>query len=163
MKQLQVYAPEQVVYVDEAGADDTEDYAYGWCHHSERFEAQKLGHRSCRISMIAGWCNRQVLAPMTFKGYCDSVLVETWVQEVLTPELQAGQVVLMDNASFHQSATIRSSIEAAGCKLIFLPAYSPDLNKIEKFWARLKHYLRKTLHEFTDFWDAVDNAFRALS
>ncbi len=50
-------------------------------------------------------------------------------------------------------------------KLIFLPADSPDLNKIEKFWPRLKHkhYLRKTLHQFDSLQDAIDHAFRALS
>jgi putative transposase len=44
-----------------------------------------------------------------------------------------------------------------------LPSYSPDLNKIEKFWARLKYYLRLTLGQFEHLWDAVDNAVRALS
>lgn len=151
------------MYVDEAGVDDTEDYAYGWCEKSKRFEALKLGHRTERISMIAAWCNHEVIAPMTFKGYCDSSLVETWVQEFLVPQLKPGQAVVMDNASFHKSSRIRELIEQAGCTLLFLPSYSPDLNKIEKFWARLKHYLRKTLHQFQNLWDAVDNAFQTLS
>jgi transposase len=160
---LQAYGAEQLVYVDEAGVDDTEDYAYGWCAQSERFEALKLGHRTERISMIAAWCNRQVVAPLTFKGYCDTALVETWVEQYLVGQLKPGQVVVMDNASFHKSTLIRELIEQAGCSLLFLPPYSPDLNKIEKFWARLKHYLRKTLNQFENLWDAVDNAFRRLS
>ncbi|NEQ88202.1 MAG: IS630 family transposase, partial [Moorea sp. SIO2I5] len=45
-----------------------------------------------------------------------------------------------------------------GCELLFLPAYSPDLNKIEKFWSRLKHHLRKTIEEFDCLQDALDNA-----
>jgi transposase len=160
---LQLYLPGAVVYVDEAGVDDTEDYPYGWNERGQRFDALKLGHRTRRISMIAGWCKGQVLAPMTFEGTCNTALVEAWVQQFLTPELKPGQVVVIDNASFHKSLTLRQLIEQAGCKLLFLPPYSPDLNKIEKFWARLKNYLRKTLHEFSDFWDAVDNAFQALS
>ena len=163
MKQLQAYLPEQLIYVDEAGVDDTEDYAYGWCEQSQRFYALKLGHRTRRISMIAGWCQRRILAPLTFEGYCNTALVEAWVEQVFVPELKPGQVVVLDNASFHKSAITRELIEQAGCKLLFLPSYSPDLNKIEKFWARLKHYLRKTIHQFEDFWDAVDNAFKALS
>jgi hypothetical protein len=59
---LQNYAAADVVYMDEAGADNTEDYAYGWCHHTERFKADKLGHRTSRICMIAAWCNRQLIA-----------------------------------------------------------------------------------------------------
>ncbi len=151
------------MYVDQAGVDDTLDYEYGWCAESERFYALKLGHRTQRISMIAGWCNRDIVAPLTFEGYCNTTLMTAWVQQVLVPELKPGQVVVMDNASFHKSATIQELIEQAGCKLLFLPPYSPDLNKIEKFWARLKHYLRKTLHHFETLWEAVDNAFRKLS
>ncbi len=163
LEQLQGYLPGQLVYVDEAGMDDTEDYAYGWCEQSSRFEALKLGHRTERISMIAGWCEHHVMAPMTFKGYCDSALVETWVQQVLVKELTPGQVVVIDNASFHKSKTIRELIAQAGCSVLFLPPYSPDLNKIEKFWARLKQYIRKTLKQFPTLWDAVDNAFLKLS
>jgi len=118
-----------VVYVDESGVDNTLDYPYGWCHQSQRFEADKLGHRTCRISMIAAWCNGHLLAPMTFKGYCDPALVETWVEQLLVPKLQAGQVVIMDNASFHKSTAIDEMIEAAGCKLLFLPPYSSDLQQ----------------------------------
>lgn len=89
--------------------------------------------------------------------------VETWVQQVLVKALKPGQVVVIDNASFHKSMTIRELIEQAGCSVLFLPPYSPDLNKIEKFWARLKQYIRKTLKQFPTLWDAVDNAFKQLS
>jgi len=153
----------QVVYLDEAGVDDTEDYPYGYSHISERFPGLKLGHRTCRIRMVAGWCNRSVMAPMTFEGYCDTSLFEAWVEQQLVPELKPGQVVVMDNASFHKSQRTQDLIEQAGCTLLFLPPYSPDLNKIEKFWARLKTYLRKTLDTFDGLWDAVDHAFRQLS
>lgn len=149
--------------MDEAGSNNNEDYAYGWCVASERFHALKLGHRTERINMIAGWCNREVLAPMTFKGSCNTDLVEAWVEQWLVPQLQVGQVVVIDNASFHKSAAIRESIEQTGCTLLFLPPYSPDLNKIEKFWAKLKHHLRKTLNQFENFWDAVDNSFKSVS
>ena len=121
-----------MVYIDEAGVDDTEDYPYGWNARGERFEALKLGHRTQRISMIAGWCQGEVLAPMTFEGMCNTALVEAWVERFLRLELKPGQVVVMDNASFHKSRTIRELIEQAGCHLVFLPPYSPDLNKIEQ-------------------------------
>jgi transposase len=160
---IQEYKPEEIVYVDEAGVDNTESYAYGWCHHTQRFKADKLGHRTSRICMIAGWCDRQIVAPMTFEGYCDTSLVELWVEQMLVPALRPQQVVVIDNASFHKSAAIQEMIEGADCKLLFLPSYSPDLNKIEKFWARLKNQLRKTMHQFEDFWDAVDHAFTLLS
>lgn len=113
--------------------------------------------------MVAGWCERQIIAPMTFKGYCNTVLMEGWVEQMLVPALKPGQVVVMDNASFHKSERLRELIEQAGCELLFLPPYSPDFNKIEKFWARLKQYLGQTLTQFECLQDAVDNAFRKLS
>ncbi len=143
--------------------DDTEDYPYGWCHKTQRYYALKLGHKTERISMVAASSCRQIVAPMTFVGYCNTNLIEKWVEFLLVPELLPGQIVIMDQASFHLSARIKQLIEMAGCELLFLPPYSPDLNKIEKFWARLKHHLRKTLHQFDCLQDAIDNAFRVLS
>jgi len=113
--------------------------------------------------MTAGWCNRTVVALMTFKGYCDTLWFEAWVEGQLVPQLKPRQVVVMDNASFHKSQRTQELIEQAGCTLLFLPPYSPDLNKIEKFWARLKNHLSKNLTEFDPLWDAVDHVFRQLS
>ena len=109
-----------MVYLDEAGVDDTEDYPYGYGHRSERFQALKLGHRTERVSMVAAWCNRQVLAPMTFKGHCNTALFEAWVEQFLVPELQPEQVVVLDNASFHKSQQTQKLIEKAGCQVLFL-------------------------------------------
>lgn len=113
--------------------------------------------------MVSGWCDREIVAPMTFKGYCNTQLIEAWVEQILVPELKPGQVVVMDNASFHKSSRIQTLIEQAKCRLLFLPPYSPDFNKIEKFWARLKAYLGKSMQAFDNLWDAVDDAFRQLS
>ena len=113
--------------------------------------------------MVAGWCDRAILAPFTLKGYCNTALIEGWVEHCLVKELSLGQVVVLDNPRFHKSDRIRELIEQAGCQGLFLPPYSPDLNKIEKFWARIKPYMRQTLHQFDNLWDALDNAFRALS
>ena len=163
LRELARFAPAQVVYLDEAGVDDTEDSAYGYCPRSERLHALKLGHRTARISMVAAWCDHQVLAPMTFQGHCNTMLFDAWVEQFLVPTLKPVQVVVLDNASFHHSQRTRELIAQAGCQVLFLAPYSPGLNKIEKFWARLKHHLRKTLKQFTNLWDVVDDAFRKLS
>lgn len=160
---LSQYSPERLVYLDEAGVDDREDYPYGWCARSQRYYDLKLGHKTERISMVAASSRGQIIAPMTFAGYCNTQLIEKWIEYLLVPELLPGQIVIMDRASFHLSTRIKQLIEMAGCELLFLPSYSPDFNKIEKFWARLKHYLRKTLHQFDSLQDALNNAFRVLS
>jgi transposase len=80
---------------------------------------------------------------MYFEGYCNTQVVETWLQEVLLPILQPGQVVIWDNARFHQSPELRALIESANCRLIYLPVYSPDLNPIEQWWSVLKVRIRR--------------------
>ena len=75
---------------------------------------------------------------MVFNGSCNTELFEAWIEQFLIKELKPGQVVIMDNTSFHKSKKTKSLIESVGCKLVFLPPYSPDLNPIEKFWANMK-------------------------
>jgi transposase len=69
----------------------------------------------------------------------------------------------MDNAAFHKHQRTRESIEAAGCFLLYLSPYSPDLNPIEKFWANLKRKLADVLHLFSSLEDALARAFACLS
>ena len=75
---------------------------------------------------------------MTYKGTCNAQLFEKWIEKILLPELKKGQIIIMDNATFHKSERTKILIESAGCQLLFLPPYSPDFNPIEMFWARFK-------------------------
>ena len=79
-----------------------------------------------------------MFAGHSFTGTCNSDVVEAWFAQGLVPLLQAGQTVILDNAAFHRKAQLSALVEAAGCFLLFLPPYSPDLNKIEPQWQRLK-------------------------
>ena len=74
-------------------------------------------------------------------------------------ELQPGEVVVMDNAAFHKSQKTKELIESVGCKIIFLPPYSPDLNPIEKFWANMKRWIKDKISQFDKLFDAIDNFF----
>ena len=65
----------------------------------------------------------------------------------------------MANASFHNSQKTKELIESAGCKLIFLPPYLPDLNPIEKFWANMKHWIKDKISEFTDLYKTIIQFF----
>ena len=82
---------------------------------------------------------------MVFNGSCNTQLFEAWVEKFLIKELKPGQFVVMDNASFHKSAKTKELIESVGCRVIFLPPYSPDLNPIEKFWANMKRWIKNKL------------------
>ncbi len=109
--------------------------------------------------MIAAYCQKQVFAVMTFTGYCDSTLVETWFEQVLLPELKPNQVVILDNASFHRKAKLSELLERVGCKLLALPPYSPDLNKIEHLWHQIKSFVSHHYDPNLDFHDIVNRAF----
>jgi transposase len=89
-------------------------------------------------------------------------LFDAWVEQVLCPELQAGQVVILDKAIVHKSEKTKSLVEAAQGDLIFLPPYSPDLNPIEIFWANLKNKVRENLTTVSSLSDAIDAAFKTL-
>jgi transposase len=68
----------------------------------------------------------------TVEGACNRTVFEIWLETCLLPKLEPGQVVVMDNATFHKGGRIQELIQSAGCGLLYLPPYSPDLNKIEK-------------------------------
>jgi transposase len=150
------------VYIDEAGVDNTLNYVYGWSLKGTRCLAEKLGHFTERVSMIAAWCQGKVFAPMTFTGYCDSRVVETWFEQVLIPTLVPGQVVILDNASFHRKASLQKLLEPLGCRLLALPPYSPDLNFIEPLWNRIKALIKHHPDANRAFRDKVDDAFCSL-
>jgi len=78
------------VYLDEAGVEDTVSYAYGWSPRGTRCLGERLGHRTSRVSMAAAWCCGEVLAPLTFEGYCHSELVVAWFEPQVCPALREG-------------------------------------------------------------------------
>ena len=97
-----------------------------------------------------------MIAPMVLDGPINGDWFEAYVTQVLVPELQPGDVVIMDNLSSHKRTSVRERIEAAGATLRFLPPYSPDFNPIEKAFSRLKAMLRKAGERtVTGLWDLI--------
>jgi transposase len=77
------------------------------------------------------------------EGSADAAVFERYVEQTLAPSLQAGQIVILDNLNTHTGAKVRSTIEAQGCQLLFLPSYSPDFSPIEETFSKLKAFLRR--------------------
>ena len=131
--------------------DERDDYEYGWAPAGERVYGLKSGRRQGRVNMMAGYRNGQLIAPFTVEGACIELrsakgvrmVFETWLETCLIPVLQPGEWVILDNATFHHGGRIAELIEAKGAQVIYLPPYSPDLNRIEKCWAWLKSRIRK--------------------
>lgn len=84
------------------------------------------------------------IACMTIEGTTDTEVFRAYVRQVLCPTLRFGDVVIMDNLSPHKSELTLSLLAQAGARVLFLPAYSPDLNPIEKMWSKIKACLRTT-------------------
>jgi transposase len=84
-----------------------------------------------------------LLASMTIEGAANTEALLTYLDAVLCPALRPGQVVLMDNLRVHKAEAVRQRIETCGCRLVFLPRYSPDFNPIEGAFSKLKTFLRR--------------------
>ena len=118
------------------------------------------GRKYKRCGIVAAKMADKILAPFQYSGTMDSRLFEFWFVNQLLPSLDKGTVIVMDNASFHSKKRLFSAAQNAGCRLVFLPPYSPELNPIENFWAWLKQFLRKTLPSYSSFDDALYTAFQ---
>lgn len=151
--------PTSLVYLDESGVEETLQRPYARAPRGTKITGEVSGAHTHRISLIAALHESRLLAPMRFEGYCDTLVFNAWVEQVLLPELRPGQTVLLDNASFHKSPITKTLIESKGCTLKYLPPYSPDLNPIESQWAILKARLRKHHRAHPSLGTAIDTIF----
>jgi transposase len=103
-------------------------------------------------------------APLVIDGAMNGDLFEAYVGQVLVPALVPGDIVVLDNLSCHKRARVRELVEGAGCTVLFLPPYSPDLNPIELAFAKLKALLRKAGKRAVDkLWDFLGQVVDAFS
>jgi transposase len=115
-------------------------------------------------TFIAGLREDALIAPGVFDGAISGELFLAYVEQVLVPTLRDGDTVIMDNLSSHKVAGVREAIEGAGAQLLYLPAYSPDLNPIEQVFAKLKAVLRaKALRTVDALWAALGTISDAIT
>jgi transposase len=155
--------PAELVYIDECGLQESLHREYGRSLIGERIPTDISGKRDIRTSIIAGLNQGNPIAPMMFEGYCNTDVVKTWVKGMLLAELKPGQTVIWDNASFHISSDFKALIESVGCKLLYLPTYSPDLNPIEKWWAKLKAWIRRIRQHGMTLQQSLTSALQKMS
>lgn len=158
LEEIKDIDPALIVYSDETGLDDNEIPNTGWAPQGERCHAVKKAVRKTRYNITAALNLNSLFAPFLFEGYSSASTYETYVEKVLVPALKPGMVIIIDNASFHKSKKVVELIEAAGCRIIFLPPYSPDFNPIEHWWAAVKNSIRKAAEEAKDFYEAAIKA-----
>ena len=107
-------------------------------------------------TFIAALRSDRIEAPWLLDGPMNGEAFLHYIQEVLGPTLQPGDIVVTDNLSSHKVAGVREAVAAHGAQIIFLPPYSPDLNPIENAFAKLKAMLRKAGERTVDgLWAAI--------
>lgn len=104
-------------------------------------EATPGGHWKI-MTILGAMSLRGMIATMTIEAATDTEIFLAYVEQVLCPALRPGDVVVMDNLSSHKVNGVNRLIAAVGAEVLYLPPYSPDLNPIEKAWAKLKQALR---------------------
>lgn len=97
-----------------------------------------------------------------YEGTMNADLFNIYLEECLLPVLKPGQIIIMDNASFHKSIETQFLIKDAGCYLLFLPSYSPEFNPIEHTWASLKRYIKQFRHKFDSVIETIEYIFHNI-
>ena len=141
-EQLKDVPLDRVVVLDESFATTAFTRLRGRCPRNERLTARVPGGHWKRLTILAAITVAGVLCGSTTESSTDSEVFRTFVSQVLAPSLLPGMVIVMDNLSSHKVSGIRESIEAAGCRLVYLPPYSPDLSPIEPIWSKVKGLLK---------------------
>ena len=116
---------------------------YGRCPRGQRLLASVPWGHWKTTTFVAALSVDGVTAPCVLDGPMNGDSFRAYVEQCLVPTLRPGQIVMMDNLASHKVTGVKQAIEAAGCTLRYLPSYSPDLNPIEQFFAKLKALLRK--------------------
>jgi transposase len=122
----------------------------GWGPSGQRLEASApFGHWKT-MTFIAALRHDRISAPWVIDGPINGELFTLYIEQVLAPTLAKGELVILDNLGSHKGKSARNAIRAKGAHLMFLPAYSPDLNPIEQVFAKLKHLIRKAAARTVD-------------
>ena len=130
-------------FLDEAGSNLALTRFYGRAAKGARVVESLPQNYGENITMLASLSLSGITAPMTINGAVDGEVFTVYVEQVLCPTLQPGNVVIMDNLPAHKVKGVKEAIARKGAELIYLPPYSPDLNPIEKCWSKIKTFLRK--------------------
>ena len=146
-------------YIDECGIDTYIYREYAYAPRGKMVTGNISGKKFKRVNIVAAKCGSNIVAPMIYDGTTDSILFEHWFEHALLKAIPQGSYCILDNAAFHRKGKLQALAEKAGCAVIFLPPYSPDLNLIEQYWSWLKKQLRKILPECEEFMEALCGCF----
>jgi transposase len=134
--------PTQLVFVDECGTHTSTTRRRARAPRGTRARGRVPRNRGAVTTLLAGLSLTGMTPAMTVEGGTDTAVFATYLEHFLVPALIPGQIVVVDNVGAHKPDRIRAVVEAAGCRLVFLPAYSPDFSPVEEAFSKLKTLIR---------------------
>ena len=156
--------PDKLVFIDETGASTKMARLYGRSKRGQRCRAAVPHGHWLTTTFTAALRRTALTAPMTLDGPMNAAAFRAYVEQVLAPTLDPGDIVVMDNLPAHKGAAVRTMIEARGASLLLLPPYSPDFNPIENAYAKFKSNLRKAAARTVETLEsAIADASRAFT
>jgi transposase len=135
--------PADLLFLDETSTPITLTPLRARAPRGERAVGRVPRGKRPHITWLATFTTAGIGESVVLPGAVDRRIFEQFVEEVLVPSLRVGQIVVWDNLKVHESVKARTLIEAAGCRVVFLPTYSPDFNPIEQAFAKIKQRLRR--------------------
>lgn len=140
---LATIAPERLVFLDECGVSLALYWLYGWAKKSERCVEKVPCQRGVNRSLLGALSLSGINAFVSQLGGFKRDDFEKFLAEKLLPTLAEGSVIVLDNARIHHGGDIAELVATAGCSLLYLPPYSPDMNPIELAWGWIKGRIRR--------------------
>lgn len=140
---LKTLKAKQVVVIDESSAHLHMAPRYARAPQGQRAYVRQPRNYGQNISLLASLRLSGMGPALVVPGSVNRQVMEVYINEVLLPTLQQGDLVILDNLPAHHASNISTNLQAKGCHVLFLPAYSPDLSPIEAAFAKLKQHLRK--------------------
>jgi len=142
--------PARLVFIDETWAKTNMTRLRGWAPRGQKLVDKVPQRRWRTLTFLAALRCDRIAAPCVIDGPIDGESFLAYVEQILVPTIEPGDIIILDNLGSHKGKAVRRAIRAAGAKLFFLPKYSPDLNPIEQVFAKLKTLLRKAAKRTTD-------------
>jgi transposase len=154
---------QRLVFVDESGANTSMTRTHGRAPVGERVHGAVPSHWDS-VTLICGLRLSGVMAPVVFQGATDTPAFQSYVEQILVPELQPNDVVIWDNLQPHKTAAVVAAVEQAGARIVRLPPSSPDLTPIEEMFSKVKGALRSAAARSTvTITEAIGSALRDVS
>jgi len=153
--------PERLIFIDETWIKTNMTRLRGWAPRAAPLEAPVPHGHWKTLTFIAALRVDRLTAPFVIDGAMNGEWFLKYVTQVLIPTLKPDDVVVLDNLGSHKGKAARQAVRDAGARLLFLPAYSPDLNPIEQVFAKLKTLLRKAdARTIAETWHSAGNVLR---